>query len=213
MKIYDYGALREELGKSEALPMIIAIVLFLLTGFIGWMLNEDILTYTAPDIPAWMDDVYLPLVFILFLPTAGKPTPKRIEMLIKQKRTGALIGAIYSIFFLPFFLPLFVFSTFLWANYIGSDSETRHTELVTVEYFGTQRIGGYEMTVRFKNGCQRTVDMGIRGYDCWEKCKKGTKLPVTIERGLFGIDVIVEWGFENDEHTILLPDKHKNKGR
>ncbi len=94
---------------------------------------------------------------------------------------------------------------------------TRHEELVTVEKHKGRRSVGVDMTVRFEDGWERTVE--IKEYDIdttlpvesaftyyWEKYKIGTTLPVTIERGLFGIDVIVEWGFENDEHTVLLPD-------
>ncbi len=65
------------------------------------------------------------------------------------------------------------------------------------------------MIIRFEDGCKRTVNYDsehdLRDDD-WNRYEIGTTLPVTMERGFFGIDVIVEWGFENAEYTNLLPD-------
>ncbi len=204
------GAKNKEESQIGCLITPIVIVLFIISFYICCMFFEDVQSYTAPDVSTWIEFVCLPLG-MLFALIRGRAISKD-----KQERIWPLVWKTYSIL-LTFLLPIFVFSTFLWINYIGSDPMTRHEELVTVEKHKGRRSVGVDMTVRFEDGWERTVE--IKEYDIdttlpvesaftyyWEKYKIGTTLPVTIERGLFGIDVIVEWGFENDEHTVLLPD-------
>ncbi len=194
-------AKNKEESQIGCLATPIVVVLFVISFYICCMFFEDVQSYTAPDVSTWMEFVCLPLG-ILFAFIRGRAISKN-----KQEHIWPLVWKIYSIV-LVYMLPIFVFSTFLWINHKWSDPKTRHEEVVTIEKIKGRRSFGYDMTIKFEDDWERTVEIRDR-----YKYKVGTTLPVTIERGLFGIDVIVEWGFENNEHTVLLPDKQKYKVR
>ncbi len=186
------------------LAQIIGSIFFGILFFTYMFFLNDVQTYTAPDVTLWS---------LAFMPLSVFFTYKLTHVIPKDKQGRLWAGCS---FLAAFLLPLFFFPTLLWINYKWSDSETRHEELVMVKKHKSYSSGP-DMIVRFESGYQRTVNIKdsyweeneagttvSTGY--WEKYEIGSTLPVTIERGLFGIDVIVKWGFENDEHTLFLPN-------
>ncbi len=158
----------------------------------------DVQTYTAPGL-----GILIP-IFMLLSALLGL----KISFVIPKDKREHKIWSPF-LFMAAFLLPQYIFPTLFWINYKWSDPESRHEEIITIEKYGRSGLSNYYMFVRFEDGCQRNIDIKKEQDGQY---KEGTTLPVTLERGLFGIDVIVEWGFENDEHTILLPNsKYKER--
>ncbi len=95
-----------------------------------------------------------------------------------------------------------VVPSFFWINYACSDLESRHKEIVTVEKYDYDiRGSSYDMTVKFDDGKERTIFIGMYPDTLYDV---GTTLPVIIENGLFGIDIVVKWGFDHLERPTLF---------
>ncbi len=111
----------------------------------------------------------------------------------------------HSLRTLVFVLLLYIPIMALWINHKCSNPKSRYTEDVIVkEYTNITNervpITHYDyMIVEFKDGCQLLVKINPNK----NKYQIGTHLPVTIERGLLGLDVVVEYGFDNDEHSMF----------
>ncbi len=180
-----------KIGRMTQLIIYIFVVPLLITYF---LFLHDVLKYTARDAAIWVWYLTIVAIVVFIAYKLPKDKPKWVDYLLS-------IGVAVVFFNIP---------TFYWINYKWSDPKTRHEELVTVKRYNNSR--SIDMIVTFEDGRQRTVEMGSYHYYHNKKYDIGTTLPVTIERGFFGIDVIVEWGFENDEQTLLLPNsKYKER--